>query len=58
VFYLFARQLTRLDVAAVLSSFYPVTTVLLAWMITRERVTPLQWFGAMVCLAAVALITI
>ena len=57
VFYLTARQFTRLDVAAVLSSFYPVTTVLLAWAVSRERVTPAQWAGAGVCLAAVALIT-
>jgi drug/metabolite transporter (DMT)-like permease len=58
VFYLLARQFTRLDVAAVLSSFYPATTVLLAWIISRERVTPTQWLGAAVCLAAVALITL
>src|SRR5581483_2675877 len=58
VFYLFARQLTRVDVAAVLSSLYPVTTVLLAWVIGRERVTAIQWIGAAVCLAAVALIAI
>lgn len=58
VFYLLARQFTRLDVAAVLSSFYPATTVLLAWIISRERVTPVQWCGAAVCLAAVALITL
>jgi len=58
VLYLLARQFTRLDVAAVLSSFYPATTVLLAWIISRERVTPMQWCGAVVCLAAVALITL
>jgi len=58
VLYLLARQFTRLDVAAVLSSFYPATTVLLAWIISRERVTPTQWCGAAVCLAAVALITL
>jgi len=57
VFYLLARQFTRLDIAAVLSSFYPATTVLLAWVLSRERVTPTQWCGAAVCLAAVALIT-
>lgn len=57
VLFLFARQYTRLDIAAVLSSFYPVATVVLARVILRERVTPLQWLGAGVCLAAVALIT-
>jgi drug/metabolite transporter (DMT)-like permease len=58
VLYLLARQFTRLDVAAVLSSFYPATTVLLAWIISREQVTATQWCGAAVCLAAVALITL
>lgn len=57
VLFLFARQYTRLDIAAVLSSFYPVATVVLARVILRERVSPLQWLGAAVCLAAVALIT-
>jgi drug/metabolite transporter (DMT)-like permease len=58
VLYLLARQFTRLDVAAVLSSFYPATTVLLAWIVSRERVTATQWCGAAVCLAALALITL
>jgi drug/metabolite transporter (DMT)-like permease len=57
VLFLFARQYTRFDIAAVLSSFYPVATVVLARVILRERVTALQWLGAGVCLAAVALIT-
>jgi drug/metabolite transporter (DMT)-like permease len=56
--YLFARQFTRLDVAAVLSSLYPATTVLLAWLVTREHIAPVQWVGAVVCLAAVVLITL
>jgi len=57
VLFLFARQHTRLDVAAVLSSFYPVATVVLSRVILHERVTATQWLGAAVCLAAVALIT-
>jgi drug/metabolite transporter (DMT)-like permease len=58
VFYLFAREYTRLDVAAVLSSLYPVTTVLLAHLVLKEPVSRLQWLGMAVCLAAVALITV
>ena len=57
VLFLFARQHTRLDIAAVLSSFYPVATVVLARVILHERVTAVQWLGAVVCLVAVALIT-
>ena len=57
VCYLLARQHVRVDVAAVLSSFYPAATVLLAWALLRERVSVGQWIGAAVCLAAVGLIT-
>ena len=58
VLYLLARQHVRLDVAAVLSSLYPVTTVVLARVVSREPVTPTQWMGAGVCLLAIVLITI
>ena len=58
VFYLFAKEYTRLDVAAVLSSLYPVTTVLLAYAVLKEPVSSVQWLGMALCLAAVALITI
>jgi drug/metabolite transporter (DMT)-like permease len=55
VFFVLARQHTRLDVAAVLSSLYPVATVVLARIIWREPVTAPQWAGVGLCLAAVAL---
>jgi drug/metabolite transporter (DMT)-like permease len=58
VFYLFAREFTRLDVAAVLASLYPVSTVVLARLLLKEQITRTQWFGAAVCLVAVVLITI
>ncbi|MQA29374.1 MAG: EamA family transporter [Luteitalea sp.] len=58
VFYLLARDLTRLDVAAVLASLYPVTTVMLARLYSKEQITATQWAGAVVCLGAVVLITI
>ncbi len=57
-FYLAAQQLTRLDVAAVLSSMYPAGTVLLSRIISKEQVSPTQWLGVGLCLAAVALIAI
>lgn len=57
VFYLIARQDVRLDIAAVLSSFYPVATVALSRLVLHERVSPRQWAGAVACLVAVWLIT-
>jgi drug/metabolite transporter (DMT)-like permease len=58
VFYLLATHFTRLDVAAVLSSLYPVGTVILATIILKEKVSLAQWTGASLCLLAVVLITI
>jgi drug/metabolite transporter (DMT)-like permease len=57
IFYVLARRSIRVDVAAVLSSLYPVATVLLAWLIAREVIGRTQWLGALLCAAAVALIT-
>lgn len=56
VFYVFAKQYTRLDVAAVLSSLYPLSTVLLARILLKEHVTFVQGVGVALCLAAVVLI--
>ncbi len=58
IFYLLATQFVRLDVAAVLSSFYPASTVILATIILKEKVSWLQWVGVGTCLLAAALITI
>jgi drug/metabolite transporter (DMT)-like permease len=58
VFYLLATQFTRLDIAALLSSFYPATTVILASIILKERVSRLQWIGITFCLVSLALITV
>jgi drug/metabolite transporter (DMT)-like permease len=56
VLYLLARHHVRMDVAAVLSSLYPVSTVVLARVVTGEQVSATQWMGGAVCLASVALI--
>jgi len=58
IFYLLATQYTRLDIAALLSSFYPVMTVILASIILKEKVSFAQWAGIILCLVALMLITL
>ena len=58
IFYMLARQLTSLDVAAVLASLYPASTVILAGIVLKEKVSARQWLGVGLCLAAIALITL
>lgn len=57
LFFILAKQFTRLDTAAVLASFYPATTVVLSAIILKEQVRRAQLVGVMLCLAAVALIS-
>jgi drug/metabolite transporter (DMT)-like permease len=58
VFYLLATHFIRLDVAVVLSSLYPASTVVLANLVLKEEASIWQWAGVALCLAAIILITI
>jgi len=58
VFYILASQTGRMDIAAVLTSLYPGMTILLAWLILRERISRVQWLGILAALAAIVCITL
>ena len=57
LFYLLAVQGGGLAVGALLSSLYPAVTTLMAVLLLRERLRPLQWAGVAVALAGAALLS-
>jgi drug/metabolite transporter (DMT)-like permease len=55
--FLFAAGVGTLAVASVLGSLYPIGTVLLARLVLRERVSPVQATGAGLAMLGVALVS-
>ena len=58
VFYVLASQAGRLDIAAVISSLFPGSTVILAALLLKERVSRSQTLGILLALAAIGFLTI
>jgi drug/metabolite transporter (DMT)-like permease len=56
--YLLATQVGALAIAATLSALYPVTTVVLAVVLLRERMTPDHALGVAAAIGAIALIAL
>lgn len=54
--FILAAQSGRLDIAAVLSALYPVTTLILAAIVLREHPTRLHALGIVCAIAAIVLI--
>ena len=57
-FYILSAQTGRIDVAAVLGALYPASTVLLAWIFLKEKITWVQTTGILVAFVAIVLMTI
>ncbi len=55
--YLAATRAGDLSIVAPLAALYPVSTVILALAIDRERLRPVQWIGLVLAVAALVLVS-
>jgi uncharacterized membrane protein len=54
--YLLASRQGPLSLVVTLSSLYPASTVLLAWLVLHERLTVQQWGGVLLALIAIGIL--
>jgi len=57
-FYILSAHAGRIDVAAVLGALYPATTVLLAWIFLKERISLIRTLGIVLAFIAIVLFTL
>jgi len=57
-FYVLSIRTGRIDVAAVLGALYPAATVLLAWIVLKERISSIQTLGIASAFVAIVLFTL
>jgi drug/metabolite transporter (DMT)-like permease len=57
-FYVLSAHTGRIDVAAVLGALYPASTVLLAWIFLKERISLIQALGIVFAFMAIVLFTL
>lgn len=58
LFYVLSSLWGRLDMGAVVSSLYPGFTVMLAWLVLKEKISSRQWIGLLIALLALILFSI
>jgi len=56
--YAMAARTGRLDIASVLGSLFPVSTIFLAWIILKEKLASIQWVGVILALIAIVFIAL